>query len=178
MKQIFWMKQIVIEEVNESLKLEKFEDDSSLEDDLDLEEKIPENTAATEEAVPSKSAVPAKSSYDADIIFAKQSVLERKLFTRILDDLGYTYVSIDNADDLCKHIQDKHYKLALFDKNLANLNLKELSDIIRSNNSDISLVMLVDPSVDNDPNDEMYVHEMIKNIINKDLLRLVFEKFI
>ena len=68
--------------------------------------------------------------------------------------------------------------MALFDKGLANLDLKELSDIIRENNSDISLIMLVDPSMDCDQNDTLYVHEMIKNIVNKDLLRLVFEKFI
>jgi len=75
-------------------------------------------------------------------------------------------------------VQSKRYKVALFDKGLASLNLKELSDIIRENNSDTSLIMLVDPSVDNDKNDTLYVHEMIKNIVNKDLLRLVFEKFI
>jgi DNA-binding response OmpR family regulator len=101
-----------------------------------------------------------------------------KLFARILDDLGYTYASVNSADDLYSHIKDKRYKVALFDKGLAGLDLKELSDIIRENNSDISLVMLVDPSVDNDQDDVLYVHEMIKNIINKDLLRLVFEKFI
>jgi hypothetical protein len=38
--------------------------------------------------------------------------------------------------------------------------------------------MLVDPSAPENVDDVMYVHEIIKNIINKDLLRLVFEKFI
>ena len=152
------------------------ETDVIIDDASQLKEELLEDIA--EEVLPVTTPAHQRSSYDADIVFAKQSILERKLFARILDDLGYTYVSIDNAEDLHKHIKEKHYKLALFDKGLANLNLKELSDIIRSNNSDISLVMLVDPSVDNDPNDAMYVHEMIKNIINKDLLRLVFEKFI
>jgi CheY-like chemotaxis protein len=156
----------------ETLRLEELENDilPSINDDLQLDK--------DEDTVISMDIASQKSTYDADIVFAKQNVLERKLFARILDDLGYTYVSIDNAEDLYKHIKDKRYKLALFDKGLANLNLKELSDTIRSGNSDISLVMLVDPSVENDPNDAMYVHEMIKNIINKDLLRLVFEKFI
>jgi CheY-like chemotaxis protein len=119
-----------------------------------------------------------ESAYDADILIAKQSPLEMKLFTRILDDLGYTYVSVNNVDELYSNVQSKRYKVALFDKGLASLNLKELSDIIRENDSDISLIMLVDPSLDNDKNDTLYVHEMIKNIVNKDLLRLVFEKFI
>lgn len=118
------------------------------------------------------------SAFDADILLAKQNPIEMKLFGRILDDLGYTYVSVNSTDALKSNIINKHYKLALFDKTLPHLDLKELYDIIRSNNSDISLVMLIDPNIDTDQNDAMYVHEMIKNLVNKDLLRLVFEKFI
>jgi len=137
-----------------------------------------ENDAVTETPIPSTAPSTQESTYDADILIAKQNSLEMKLFTRILNDLGYTYVSVTNVEELYDNIENKRYKVALFDKGLASLNLKELSDIIHEKNSDISLVMLVDPSVDNDQNDALYVHEMIKNIVNKDLLRLVFEKFI
>jgi len=147
-------------------------------DELEEEEIIIEETTAVESLPLVESSHAVVSSFDADIVIAKQNLLEMKLFARILDDLGYTYVSVNSADDLYSHIKEKRYKVALFDKGLAGLDLKELSDIIRENNSDISLVMLVDPSVDNDQDDVLYVHEMIKNIINKDLLRLVFEKFI
>ncbi len=119
-----------------------------------------------------------RSSYDADIVIAKQNLLEMKLFTRILDDLGYTYKSVNTIDQLKEEISQRHYKLALFDKTLSGLNLKDLYDIIRSNSSDISLVMLIDPNAAEESEDAMYVHEIIRNIINKDLLRLVFEKFI
>lgn len=118
------------------------------------------------------------SAYDADVLLAKQNTLEMKLFSRILDDLGYTYECVDSVTDLENNIATKRYKVALFDKTLKELNLKELYDTIRAKNSDISLVMLIDPNVKEDKNDAMYVHEMIKNIVNKDLLRLVFEKFI
>jgi signal transduction histidine kinase/CheY-like chemotaxis protein len=118
------------------------------------------------------------SAYDADILIAKQNTLELKLFTRILDDLGYTYQSVTTSDQLKDELVNRRYKLALFDKKLSGLNLKDLYDIIRSNNSDTSLVMLIDPSVPEENEDAMYVHEIIKNVINKDLLRLVFEKFI
>ena len=118
------------------------------------------------------------SAYDADILLAKQNPIEMKLFGRILDDLGYTYTGVNSSDALKSNIMTKRYKLALFDKTLPNLDLKELYDTIHSNNNDISLVMLTDPNLDTDRNDALYVHEMIKNIINKDLLRLVFEKFI
>jgi len=113
-----------------------------------------------------------------DILIAKQNPLELKLFTRILDDLGYTYKSVTTADELQEELRDHRYKLALFDKTLSALSLKDLYDIIHTHNRATSLVMLIDPSASEEAEDTMYVHEIIKNIINKDLLRLVFEKFI
>lgn len=118
------------------------------------------------------------SAYDADILVAKQNSLELKLFTRILDDLGYTYKSVTSSEQLKDELHERRYKLALFDKTLSGLHLKDLYDIIHSSDSDTSLVMLIDPSTPEEADDAMYVHEIIKNIINKDLLRLVFEKFI
>ncbi|MBD3798821.1 ATP-binding protein [Sulfuricurvum sp.] len=118
------------------------------------------------------------SAYDADILIAKQNTLELKLFSRILDDLGYTYQSVNNADDLNNALQHKRYKLALFDKTLDGLNIKNIYDTIRSEDSDTWLVMLIDPNSKQDDEDAIYVHEIIKNVVNKDLLRLVFEKFI
>ncbi len=141
-----------------------------------IEEEIPaEIEAPVEQAVQQPIAA---SNYDADVLLAKQNPLEMKLFSRILNDLGYTYESVDTVDELKLNITNKRYKVALFDKTLKELDLKELYDTIRAKNSDISLVMLVDPNVKEDTNDAMYVHEIIKNIVNKDLLRLVFEKFI
>lgn len=136
-----------------------------------VEEEVTESTDA-----PRAPSLP--SSYAADILLAKQNPLESKLFSHILDSLGYSYVTIDDAKELYSHINSEHYKLALFDKSLPNLQLKELYDIIRSNSSDISLVMLIDPSNEEDQEDAMYVHEIIKNIIDKELLRTTFEKFI
>jgi len=167
--------EIVPEEI-ESDELIVDEDEKLVVEEKEVEDI--ENEKVTETLTPSTVQSIQESAYNADILLAKQNSLEMKLFTRILDDLGYTYVSVTNVEDLYDNIENKRYKVALFDKGLASLNLKELSDIIREKNSDTSLVMLVDPSVDNDQNDTLYVHEMIKNIINKDLLRLVFEKFI
>lgn len=121
---------------------------------------------------------PLRSTYDADILLAKQNSLETKLFSRILDDLGYTYHSVNSVDALHKEIEMHRYKLVLFDKTMRELNLKELYDIIRKNDSETTLVMLTDPNGTDDAGDAMYVHEIIKNVVNKDLLRLVFEKFI
>ncbi|MDQ1299247.1 MAG: hypothetical protein QG558_1786 [Campylobacterota bacterium] len=140
---------------------------------IETQEEIAEAAVAPEVEQPKPA-----SAFDADILLAKQNSLEMKLFSRILNDLGYTYETANTASELLEKVASKRYKLALFDKTLKELDLKELYDTIRAKGSDTSLVMLVDPNVQEDPNDAMYVHEMIKNIVNKDLLRLVFEKFI
>jgi CheY-like chemotaxis protein len=144
--------------------------------ELTLENGLPEDEveSAPTPVTPSM----ATSSYAADILLAKQNPIEMKLFSRILTDLGYSFDAVSTSDELLQNLTDKRYKLALFDKTLKELDLKELYDTIRSNNSDTSLVMLIDPNTKEDQNDTMYVHEIIKNIVNSDLLRLVFEKFI
>ena len=148
-----------------------------------IEDPIPEITAIEEVQSTSDEEITSTqnehiSAYDADILIAKQNMLELKLFSRILDDLGYSYKTANSVDQLTSQLRESNYKLVLFDKTLNGVNLKDLYDIIHSTNRDTSLVMLVDPSAPENADDVMYVHEIIKNIINKDLLRLVFEKFI
>ena len=74
------------------------------------------------------------------------------------------------------------YKVILFDKECEDLNLPEFSSSIKAQNtlssSPTHLVLITDSSAPNDPLDKEYVDETIKNVINKDLLRLVIEKFI
>jgi signal transduction histidine kinase/CheY-like chemotaxis protein len=116
--------------------------------------------------------------YNADIIMAKKSVIESKLYSRLLDELGYTYESVSSADELNNALANGRYKLVLFDKELQDISLEELNDNALNSDPDTSLVMLVDPSKPDNNGDAAYVHEIVRNVINKDLLRLVFEKFI
>ena len=41
-----------------------------------------------------------------------------------------------------------------------------------------NLILMSDASSSENSEDALYVHEIIKNVVNKDLLRLLFEKFI
>ncbi|MCK9371776.1 MAG: ATP-binding protein [Sulfuricurvum sp.] len=167
---------------SETISSETIAEESGINEILltSIEAVEPENHPSPESpaAEPAVLDVPRPSAYDADIVIAKNNTIEMKLFSKILDDLGYTYKSVNSAEKLIDEITHRRYKLALFDKTLNELNLKDLYDIIKANNSDISLVMLIDPSVKAEADDALYVHEIIKNLVNKDLLRLVFEKFI
>ncbi len=122
------------------------------------------------------------SEYKADVLLAKKSPFETKLFTKILDSLGYTYQVADNLEELQNKIENDSYKLVLFDKECETLQLKDFSQLVRSRNEkrnlSTHLVLIVDPAMPENSDDKQYVDETIKNIINKDLLRLVIEKFI
>ena len=134
-----------------------------------------------EEAVQVQSQPKAKE-YTKDILLAKKSPFEMKLFTRILDSLGYSYNVAENIDDLTRHIENDAYKLILIDKEYEDLDLKEFADLVQESsqkhNLETRLILIVDPAMQEDANDLTFVDETIKNVINKDLLRLVIEKFI
>jgi len=112
------------------------------------------------------------------ILLAKKGAIETKLFAKILEELGYTFDIAHSSAEILPKIEHVNYQVILFDKELKGLDLKEISDTINSLSDKTSLVMMVDPSSEEDPEDTKFVHEKIKNIVNPDLLRLIFEKFI
>jgi len=120
--------------------------------------------------------------YKADILLAKKSSFESKLYVQLLKTLGYTYEVAKNFEELNELTDRYKYNLILFDEELENLNLTELSSKIKSSNesSDLTtyLVLINDIESSEDSNNSDYVDELIRNVINKDLLRLIFEKFI
>ncbi|MEJ2499855.1 MAG: ATP-binding protein [Campylobacterales bacterium] len=116
--------------------------------------------------------------YDADILLAKKGVLENKLFGQLLEDLDYSYESVTGASNLIDTLGNKQYKIILFDQEIEGLDLKELHDIVAGKTPKAAAVMMVDPGVEPDEETKTYVDDTIKNVINKDLLRLIFEKYV
>ena len=116
--------------------------------------------------------------YDAEILLAKKGMLENKLFGQLLNDLGHSYQSVTGHDDVIDAVKDKNFKIILFDQEIAGLDLKELHDTIASKDVKMATVMMVDPGVEPDEETKTLVDDVIKNIINKDLLRLIFEKYV
>lgn len=131
---------------------------------------VPESVAET--------AAPAAVTYDADILLAKKGVLENKLFGQLLNDLHYTYNSVSGAENLLDAVENKNYKIVLFDQEIDGLDLKALHDMIAGKEARTSTVMMVDPGVEPDETTRAQVNDIIKNVINKDLLRLIFEKYV
>ena len=169
---------------------EEFGADLSLEEmslDLDMapEEEIQPETLAVETdediyAEDTQIDVPSEpvSQFDADILLAKKSPFENRLFKSLLDDLGYSSVLVDGSSALEQTLETKKFKLVLFDKETKDLDVSHMANVVKQTGIDTALVLMIDPAFEADESDANYVHEIIKNVINKDLLRLVFEKFI
>jgi len=120
--------------------------------------------------------------YKADILLAKKSVFETKLYAKVFNALGYSYEDVHSIDDFTQAIKSQNYKLVMFDKELKGITPKQIKDAINISNDlsglDTKIVLINDPSILDDDSDKQYVDDIIKNVINKDLLRLIFEKFI
>lgn len=116
-------------------------------------------------------------SYDNDLLLVKQNDIESKLYSHLLDELHFDYKVI-KPNALKDELAFKNYKVILFDKEALGLELKQLHDIILDKSVTTSLVMLEDPASDESPDDREFVDDVIKNVMNKDLLRLIIEKFI
>ena len=120
--------------------------------------------------------------YKADILLAKKSLFEAKLFSKLLDSLGYSYDVANTHEDIQKFIEDATYKVILFDRECEELEIPTFSQKIKDFNASkkltTKLILISDPSSPDNPDEKQYVDEVIQNVVNKDLLRLVFEKFI
>lgn len=117
-------------------------------------------------------------SYDADILLAKKSPFENRLFKSILDDLAYKSISVDSITQMKEAIKEKNFKLLLFDKEIDGLDIKEIAKYVKKTKTGTVLVLMTDPALEVNEGDYPYINRVIENVINKDILRSIFEKFI
>jgi len=122
-----------------------------------------------------------KTEYKADILLAKKSSFETKFFTKILDSLGYSYKVANSGDELQSLVEESSYKVLFVDNKTNNLDLKNLSELVKSTNTQRDLntkLVLIASAMEDNTNELSLVDERIENTVNKDLLKLLIEKFI
>ena len=124
-----------------------------------------------------------KAEYRADILIAKKSNFETKLYTKVIEGMdGLSYEVASSLIDFEELIQNYSYKVVLFDKEYSNLNVEDVSSSIRelssSNNLDTHIVLVDDSLEKNTSKYSENVDEIIKNSVNKGLLRSLFTKYV
>ena len=132
-------------------------------------ESAPATASTTAEPVPVKEVKP------LDILLSKKSPIETKLFSMLLDELKLDYSTTKTFDTLIKDLKAKKPRMILIDKEMPDMDftvLKETLDTI-----DTSVVMMVDPAAQENTENNEIADEIINNLVNKDLLRLIVEKY-
>lgn len=123
-----------------------------------------------------------KPSYKADVLLVKKSSFESKLYIQILKSLGYSYDFAGTKDELDKLMASSIYKIVLFDKEFENVNMALFADRAKELREslilDTRLVLIYNPSTQDDPLLDASFDEVIHNVINKDSMKVLFERLI
>lgn len=120
--------------------------------------------------------------YRADILIAKKSAFETRLYIKVIEAMGgLTYEIASSLIDFQELINNYSYKVVLFDKEYSDLDVQEIASSIRKlsiSNKLETHVVLVDDSIQKDASQHIeYVDEIIDNVVNRDLLKSLFTKY-
>ncbi|MFA5234723.1 MAG: ATP-binding protein [Sulfurimonas sp.] len=120
--------------------------------------------------------------YRADILIAKKSAFETRLYTKVIEAMeGLTYEVASSLVDFQELINNYSYKVVLFDKEYSDLDVAEIASSIRklsASNGLESHIVLVDDSIQKDASSKKeHVDEIINNVVNRDLLKSLFAKY-
>lgn len=150
-------------------------------------QKAEQPTAANEEIEldfekPSEEKAPAnrieKPESNADtILILKKSLLESKIFANLLQNLGYKVDIAENLEDLKKKMNEST-AIVFIDKEVEDLAPEALREEIETRAPQAALILMADPSTEIGEKERKIFDEVIINLLNRDLIRLVVEKFI
>ncbi|QOY51622.1 hybrid sensor histidine kinase/response regulator [Candidatus Sulfurimonas baltica] len=120
--------------------------------------------------------------YRADILIAKKSNFETKLYTKIIESMdGLTYEVASSAIDFQELIQNYSYKVVLFDKEYDGLDVAEVSSAVKglidSSGLDSHIVLIDDSVEKNGAVHDKHVDEIVKNAMDRELLKSLFIKY-
>ena len=120
--------------------------------------------------------------YKADLLLAKHSSFELKLYSQIISLLDYSFDTTQDIQELKEMSKNNNYKLILFDNELKALNLKEFSSQIKEKNSKDGiksvLILVTDKEITDSMDELNYVDEVISSVVNKNSLQTILKKYI
>ncbi len=119
-----------------------------------------------------------ETTYNADVLLVKKSALENKLFGHLLTELGLQYDAVTDNGAFMEALREKQYKVLLFDRRIAGLDLDKVKELINDRTLETAAVMMADPGDGADSGTAEKVDEIINNVINKERLGLVLNKYI
>jgi signal transduction histidine kinase/CheY-like chemotaxis protein len=149
------------------------------EESTPVEEPKAVETVPTPEPTPEPVVAPApvEEVQTLDILLAKKSPIETKLFSMLLDELKCDYVTSSSFNALLDDIKAKNPRMVLIDKEMAGIDYALLKETVDKLPNKTAIVMMVDPAAQENTEHNEIADEIINNLVNKDLLRLIVEKY-
>ncbi|WP_300367523.1 nitrate- and nitrite sensing domain-containing protein [Hydrogenimonas sp.] len=129
----------------------------------------------SEETEPAKETEKPKSNADT-ILVLKKSPLEGKIFANLLHQLGYKVDVAENPKELADKLNE-NVAVVFVDKETESLALEPLQGEIKMSAPQAALILMTDPSTKVDEKERKLCDEVIINLVNRDLIRLIIEKF-
>jgi len=132
---------------------------------------------AAEEAPAENAQTPEKAKASGDtILVLKKSPLEGKIFASLLQQLGYKVDIAESPKELADKLDEK-IAVVFVDKETEGLALEPLRQEIDINAPGAALILMTDPSSEASDEERKICDEVIINLVNRDLIRLIIEKF-
>ena len=109
-----------------------------------------------------------------DIIVFKKSPIETKIFSSVLAKISSTIDSVNTIDELKEKLNKSDYKVILFDKEISSTSPDEMATLI----GNTPAIMFVDSMSETDEKDKALFNNVLSNVINKQQLEELIQKFI
>ena len=111
------------------------------------------------------------------VLVLKKSPLETKIFVELLKQLGYNVDFAFTPDKLIEKLVPEIGAIFV-DLETEGLSLTELKEAMQQSAPHAALILMTDPSSEAGEEDRKIADEVIVNLVNRDFIRLLLEKFI
>ncbi len=117
-----------------------------------------------------------------DVLIFKNNKIESKILNNMIKKFGYDTQSVTGYDEFVDAINNSNYKIVMIDKDIEFVDSKEVISFVKDVSSKrevssaiIEFVLLNDSDKNEDENE---VDEIVDNVINKNKIKAILEKYI
>jgi len=145
------------------------------------EEIIEEDVAIIEEKIEVPTEAP--NIEKKDMLVFKKSPIETKIFSSILSKFSSSVETVNSIDELKYKLHNDCYKIIIFDKEIPSISIPDIKELIeqstkKHNVNKISTIMFHDSTVELSEEEKSTFDSVLPNIISKQQLEELIQKFI
>jgi len=114
---------------------------------------------------------------DLDILIAKKSKFETKLFAKIVTNCNYSFAAANSEDELESLASTNNYKLVMVDSEYPDLDLEKVVKLLKEHNPETKVV-LIQGKEEVSSDKAALVDEVVTQKVTKEVAQTICEKYI